>query len=129
MNYFLKFFATMIVFFIGGLVSIHAQEKSIDIDAKHEIELEDNKKEKLLNDYSWLENLIDKKDCQGLQISVYKMKKANAKFVFIEDGKKRVMYNESGEVYCTNSDELDCLQFYDLAPSGDTWICAVEWIS
>ncbi len=126
MNSYFKFFATVIVFFIGGIVSIHAQEKSNTMDSKHEVDMADNKEDQLLQDYTWLQKIIDQKDCQGHQVSVYKMKKGDTKFVFVDEGFKRVMYDESGNIYCTNSDELDCVQFYELAPTGDKWYCATE---
>lgn len=124
MKLYLKFFVTVFIFLFCGLISIHAQEKSIDIDSNHELDIADNKKDQLLIDYPWLEKHIDQKDCQGHKVSVYKMKKGDTKYVFIEETDKRAMYDESGNLYCTNSNELDCQEYYDLISTGESWVCA-----
>ena len=123
MNYYFKFFMTMTIFFIGGVVTTHAQEKSIDVDTKHEIDIKDSKENQLMYEYAWLSKHIDVKDCSGEHVTVLKMKKGDTKFILIEKDNKKVMYDVTGKLYCTDHKELDCMEFYKLDATEETWTC------
>ena len=113
----------MMIFLASGVVATHAQEKSIDVDTKHEINIKDSKENQLMYEYAWLSKHIDVANCSGQQVSVLKMKKGDTKFILIENEDNRVMYDVTGKLYCTDSTELDCMQFYELDSTGEIWRC------
>jgi len=77
----------------------------------------------IFKDYSWLDNVINAKDCSGAKVMVQSKADSPHKFVIIEENGKRTMYNAEGKLYCTDSKELNCAEYYKLTNEVDTWKC------
>lgn len=75
----------------------------------------------ILDTFPWLEEIIDIEDCAGTSIKVYVS--GTTSYVFVSDTNGSVMYNASGDLYCTSYPGFDCLTFYGFETLGLQWDC------
>lgn len=127
MRLFLNFFSVMFICFICGACNIYAQERLENENERESttnasaVKMDDSENP-ILKKYSWIKDKVDSKDCKGERVEVYSASEGPSKFIIIEQDGQRVMYDESGTVYCTNSSQIKCDEYYKLSKS-DSWIC------
>lgn len=73
--------------------------------------------------YKWITELLDYTDCRNSSVEEYS--KDGNTFLFIRQGERYTLYDESGNVYCRNSPDLSCLRNYDLTDVVASWTCDI----
>jgi len=74
-----------------------------------------------LVDFPWLVNYVDFDNCNGEKITVYNSR--GYPYVYIESASSSILYNGSGQTYCTSSLGYNCLDFYKQDELIATWTC------
>ncbi len=72
-------------------------------------------------DYPWLSDLVDVTDCEGVSILAYQS--GAYTYVLVETPSSSILYNEQGSLYCTNGPGLNCLDYYTISDTLNTWQC------
>jgi len=72
-------------------------------------------------EYSWLNDLVDKNNCEGIVIKEYITSSYN--FIYIEDSNSGNLYFENGTFYCAEAPNYNCLELYGLSTTGYCWSC------
>lgn len=75
----------------------------------------------IIDDYPWLNNLIDQNNCQGTTVNVFDL--GSYAFVQIIDDNNATLYFQDGTYYCQDGNNLNCVQAYSLGSPTDTWTC------
>lgn len=126
MNFSIKLFSVILVLSISGVMTIHAQDlSSNDVEKQEKTNLLEDNTTTLFETYEkWLPSIVQQKDCQGETVSLYKSKANNSVvYLYIEKNGTRILYDDAGNVYCTDSESLDCRNFYELEKPEETWKC------
>lgn len=109
----------------ASLIATHAQENApSDSETAVTKAKMDVDKNPILEKYTWVKNIVNPKDCKGESVSLYYNDSSRTYFLFIESESSRVMYNEEGQVYCTDSKTLDCAKYYELEKQEKSWSCS-----
>ncbi len=103
--------------FLMGYQSVTAQEATLVSEVK--IDKEETDKDKLIQKYSWLKAHLKKNKNQTISIS--EMVYANIPYLTIKVADQLVMYDAEGNRYCTQSDKLNCKEFYNLTEGELSW--------
>jgi len=78
----------------------------------------------IFKDYSWLKEMVNHEDCKGASITVLTSAENSAhNLVVVDKDGKKVMYNASGEYYCSDHATVNCREFYKLDKEVDSWSC------
>ncbi len=72
-------------------------------------------------EYPWLTDLVDVNDCEGVSILAYQS--GSFIYVLVDTPSSSILYNEQGNLYCTNGTGLNCLDFYVVSDTLNTWQC------
>lgn len=83
-----------------------------------------SEKPDLFATYEWLEKLVDYTDCKNSSVDAYDKDGNIFLYVRIEDSYK--LYDDAGNLYCSDSPSLSCLRNYDLTNLIDSWNCEVS---
>lgn len=97
--------------------------KSTGVVAENAKESKDESE--MFKNYTWLKEKVNVEKCKGTKVTLRSSSKNPVhKFILIEqaDGTK-VMYNQKGERYCSDSKKLNCIEFYELDTEEDTFEC------
>jgi len=78
----------------------------------------------IFQDFPWLLTLVDPSNCTSEDIVVYLA--GVHSFIQVNNDAGSYLYNLNGDLYCTGSPNLDCLEFYGLSIETDTWNCGDE---
>jgi uncharacterized membrane-anchored protein YhcB (DUF1043 family) len=94
-----------------------AQSATINEDIKNEMKTE---KEEFIQKYSWTKSLFEKPTQDLLSISEFESE-GGTKFIVVKSKESNVMYDADGKVYCTDNENLNCIDFYKFSPSTLNW--------
>ncbi len=75
----------------------------------------------LINEFPWLENIIDINNCKGTIINQYSSDKSQ--FLEIVENGSNLFYREDDSFYCQSNYEFSCIEFYSLKGPIKTWEC------
>lgn len=123
MNFQFKTFAIVSFLLFFGIESSFSQKASNAEIAKHENVATQEDDNSLLKTYKWLNKIIKKDNCKGASVTVLKDMSNGVEFISVDRDGKKVMYDLSGEVYCTDSKEFECKEFYKLKKTDKEWLC------
>lgn len=73
--------------------------------------------------YPWLSDLVQQDNCSNEKIEVFQTGIFTYLLVTDADG-KAILYNQSGQFYCQNAPNFDCVALYNLEGPIDSWDCA-----
>ncbi len=75
-----------------------------------------------LSDFPWLPDRIDFDTCDdGAFYEIYEF--PGFAFVFYDNGETAVLFDQDGNLYCTDSDILSCRATYGLSDPSIVWTC------
>lgn len=74
-----------------------------------------------LPDYPWIADLVAFDNCTTEKITVYRS--SGYIYVLVEGPQSSILYNASGQRYCTNSPSYDCQAFYTIDEEIAIWNC------
>jgi len=75
----------------------------------------------IFTNFSWLDDYVDKSNCNGESITVYDA--GSYSFVLIENGNEGKLYFENGTFYCNETTASSCVENYGLSNITYTWTC------
>jgi len=76
----------------------------------------------LITEYPWLNDLVNFNDCTNENISVYQ--NGIYKYLLVTDASgTSTLYNDSGQFYCQNQPNYNCVAAYNLGSPIDSWTC------
>ena len=107
----------MVLTFCCMSENITAQSVTINEDIKNEMKTE---KKEIIQKYSWTKSLLEKPTEDLLSISEYESE-GGTKFIVVKSMESNVMYDASGKAYCTDNENLDCIEFYKFSPTSLSW--------
>jgi len=76
----------------------------------------------LFTEFPWLNNTVNPSNCSSEKITKY-LSNANQIFVFVETANSAVLYNSSGQTWCTNTSNYECRDFYSVIEVLEVWEC------
>ena len=98
--------------------SLYAQQA--DMSKSETTAKPESDKDKLMKKYAWLKSHF--KDKSNEVKSVKEVSSSGVSgFVLIEAGTDKILYDNDGKRYCTESPSLDCEAFYKLSPGDLSW--------
>lgn len=120
MNQMIKTIFVFLLLALWSSINIQAQDATASVT--EEVEKKPELPE-IFKKYEWLTDLVDPNNCNGENITLRYTDNMSDKFILFDQVDKKVMYDLSGNVYCTNSDVLRCEDFYKLQDALESWSC------
>jgi len=71
--------------------------------------------------YPWLEGVVDNQNCAGTSVTTYSS--GIYEFLYVETTDGGVLYFQDGTLYCTDSQNFNCVAAYGLTDVSATWNC------
>ena len=77
--------------------------------------------DQIFMDYPWLEPIVNPEACDGKRVTVYRFGSFN--YLLVEKENSTILYLETGDPWCTNGLDVDCVEAYRLEDIVATWEC------
>ncbi len=75
----------------------------------------------VLDEFTWLNSLVDTTDCAGTTINVYESGIFN--YIHVQTTNSGILYFQTGDLYCTDSNNFSCVTAYGFGAPVSTWEC------
>jgi len=96
-------------------------DRAVIVTCIQEANKETKRDDAIFNTYPWLLDLVNPATCSNETITVYKYQ--GYTYLYIETATGGVVYNDNGQLYCTSSAGLNCLEFYQMEEILSSWTC------
>ena len=80
--------------------------------------------EGIFEQYPWIATFIDPNNCTTEKISEYENYGQN--YLYIETDHCNALYAEDGSVFCIDTENFNCLDFYNLTNPINNWSCSSD---